>query len=308
MPNGIEEKRKSIINSESEILEGRIIANYNDPGLLNTYHFDLLSRFVIVAIESAFRVPTTDRWQDVFAVVATPENLWISAPEGKASSVGSQSRTDALGNISAGVPGSFSTSGIPNTNQPYRMGELIKFKKLSAPFNIETATAFFLSVFPDIGDALVYPEYHTEGSTLNYFANNQSRIDGLRYKNINQTSADTPLKYNIRLWKYQYEAFFLDMVKTDSNMLAYASAIFSNTLPNSDPIYQGNGGYVFSEQSYVDIFNIAGIDLNLSQKARISENSCLPTIVSTPNQFPTPRTRTLSTISYNPTYSTIIQQ
>jgi hypothetical protein len=308
MPSSIEEKRKTISNSRNQILEGRVIANYGDPGLEESLHFDILSRFVIVAIESAYIIPSVDKWWSRFAIVARPEHLWVAAQNGKAATPSSQTRTDFLGNTNVGIPGSYSVNGIPPINQPYELGELIKFKKLPAPITVENSP-FFLSAFTDAASSdLVYGSWYNEGATLAYFAGHQDRINALRNKTIYQPSASFPLRYLFKLWKYQYESAILTLAQSDSNMSSYLASIFSNTLPNSDAVYQANGGYVFSEQESVAFESFSYEDVNYAGKFRTTQDTCLPLVISSPSNWPTPKQRTLSTINYSPTYSNIILQ
>lgn len=308
MSTSIEEKRKSLLNFQNEILEGRVIANYGDPGLDNDSHQDILSRFVVVAISSEYRVPTANKWQDLIAIVARPESLWISCSEGKAASPSSQSRQDFLGNVSIGLAGNFSTNGIGRINQPYQLGELIKFKKIFSPITVSTDTSsFFLSVFPDNTDeSLTYATYHTEGSTLSYFAGTD-RIPYLREQNIYQIDTNLPLKYGMVLNKYQYEAFMLSLAVTNQQMYQYLTALFASNISSSDAVYQGHGGYVFKNTFSIPFLAVSYEDINVGQKERIVTSECIPLIVSTPSTFPTPKVRTLSTINYNPSYSNIIQ-
>jgi hypothetical protein len=304
MADSMDEKRKSISNFNSEVLEARVIANYGDPGLDEDYHFDILSRYVIVMIESSYRIPTANKWNNYFAIVARPLHLWVTAEGGRASSPNSQRRSDALGNMSVGVAGGFTVAGIPRVNYPYQLGELIKIKKLSTPIILGDQT-FFQSEFSD--QQFTYGSWHTEGSTLPYFAGNQSRIDYLKAKTIFMPDL-TRLEYGLTVYKYQYEAFFLNLVLSDTTLTNHSTAIFENTMPNSNPIYHADGGYVFKEDDHVDFYSVEYEDINVGNKQRVATNECMPLIVATPNTFPTPKVRSVGTISYNPSYSPIITQ
>lgn len=302
--SALDEKRKSLSNSKSDVLDARVVANYGDPGLDEDYHFDFLSRYVVVMLESSFRVPSLNKWAGLFAIVKRPTHLWITAEEGKSSSPNTQKRADSIGNISVGVAGSFSSEGVPRINEPYQLGELIKIKKLAAPERV-TESSLFISAFSEGLDSyLTYNSWHTEGSTLSYFAGNQTRIDSIKFKTLFQPFND-PFVYGVRLFKYQYEAFFLTLASQDNNLYNYGASIFDNTLPSSDPVYNANGGYVFKNVDYIDLIASEFEDLNIGNKQRTSTSECLPLIVTTPNSFPTPRTRAVGTISYNPSYSPI---
>src|SRR5438034_2377400 len=139
MSEANDEKRKSLINSREDIKEARVVANYGDPGLDEDYHFDILSRYVIVQLDSCKRVPTSNKWSSMFAIVARPQHLWIDAPEGKSSSPSSQKRSDAVGNVNVGTATSPSVNGIARINQPYELGEIIKIKKIPLPVNTDTS-------------------------------------------------------------------------------------------------------------------------------------------------------------------------
>jgi hypothetical protein len=305
MSQSLDEKRKSLANSKADVLDARVIANYGDPGLDEDYHFDMLSRYVIVMIESAYRVPTTDKWSKLFAVVQRPKHLWVNIEEGVAASPNSQKRSDPLGNVSIGPASNFSIAGIPRTNFPYQIGELIKIKKLAQP--VKLGDSFFNSAgFTQTPDS--YGEWHTEGSTLPYFAGNQARIDALKYKTIYQPSASNLLQYAFTLYREQYEAFILSLASTNPSLTTHLTQIFDNSLPNDSAIYRAHGGYLFKNNNYVDMLAVEYEDINVGNKQRLSSNECMPLIVATPNTFPTPKVRSVGTIQYNPTYATIVKQ
>jgi hypothetical protein len=300
-----EEKRKTLTNEKSEIKEARVIANYGDPGLDEDYHFDILSRYVIVMFESSYRIPTVNKWHHMFAVVKRPQHLWVTAEGGRSSSPNSQKRSDPIGNLSIGAAGSFSANGIGRMNFPYQLGELIKIKRLSTPLTVGN-DSLFNSEFSDTN--YTYNSWHSDGSTLPYFAGNQVRTDYLRAKTIYKPDATLPLQYGISLYKYHYEAFMLTLALENDTLTSHLTEIFANTLPSSNAIYQGDGGYVFKSAEYVNLQAFEWEDINIGNKQRVSSNECMPLIVATPNTFPTPRTRAVGTISYNPTYSPIVTQ
>jgi hypothetical protein len=305
MSLSLNEKRKSLTNAKLDVMDARVIANYGDPGLDENYHFDILSRFVIVMIESSFRVPTNDKWSKTFAVVARPKNLWVDVEQGRVENPNSQKRSDYSGNVSIGVAGNFTVAGIPPINTPYALGELIKIKKLANPIKVGEDTTF-VSQFSDT--PVSYENWHTAGSTLSYFSNTQSRIDALRNKTVVQWDSTNLFKYFITLYKYQYEAFALTLALGNSVLTNFMASAFDNSLPSTHPIYDGHGGYVFKSADHVDFYAAEFEDININNKQRVSSNECIPLIVTTPNTFPTPKSRALGTIAYNPTYATIIKQ
>lgn len=305
MSQTLDEKRKSIANSKADVLDARIIANYGDPGIDEDYHFDILSRYVIVMLESSYRVPTTDKWSKMFAIVQRPKHLWVNIEDGRSFSINSQKRSDQLGNVSIGPANNYSVAGIPRINYPYQLGELIKIKKLAQPLKL--GDSFFISNgFSEIPDS--YGEWHTEGSTLPYFAGNQTRIDFLKYKTIYQPEETNALKYAFTLYREQYEAFILSLGSANGALVTHLTEIFNNTLPNNSAIYNAHGGYLFKNNNYIDMLAVEYEDINVGNRQRLSSNECMPLIVTTPNTFPTPKVRSVGTISYNPTYATIIKQ
>src|ERR1035441_10974102 len=97
-----DEKKRTAMNMKSEIMDARIVANYGDPGLDEDYQFDLLSRYVIVMLESTNRILTQDKWYRMLAVVQRPSHLWIQVAGNLAAVVDSQKRTDVRGNVNVG--------------------------------------------------------------------------------------------------------------------------------------------------------------------------------------------------------------
>ncbi len=309
----VDEKRKSVTNKESDIFEARVIANYGDPGLQEDFAFDILSRYLIVAIEPSSRVPTTNKWHEMLAIVARPRPLWIDADGGRANSYTSQRRSDYFGNISAGAAGSFSTDGIPPIDKPYRMGETIKIKRLPNSLKFSNTDGsrneIFQSVF-SISDGqgyYFYNDWHNEGAMLPYFIGQQSRIDPLRYQTIFNPNFSEPFSYAMTLYKYQYEAFLLTLIQNEPLLTAYVQKMFANENPSTNAEYSAHGGYLFKENTYTNFFSVDFEDLNIDNKQRTSVNECLPTIVTSPFSFPTPRVREIGTINYSPTYSTIVK-
>lgn len=296
----LDEKRKSLSNSRSNILEAKVIANYGDPGLDENYHFDILSKYIIVMIESSYRIPTTNKWNKLFAVVSRPNHLWINVEEGKSDSPNSQKRSDASGNVSVGLSENFSVAGIPRINYPYQIGELIKIKKLANPLKLGRDN-IFISQFNESNQPN-YQQWHTEGSSLSYFAGQQQKIDALKLKTLSQINGDNLFQYAMSLNKYQYEAFILGITNGDNSLTDYIVSIFGNTISNTSSVYLAHGGYLFKNANYINFTAVEYEDINIGNKQRVNSNECVPLIVTTPNTFPTPKTRTPSLITYNPTY------
>jgi len=308
-----DEKKKSVAN-KGEILDARIVANYGDPGLDEDYGFDILSRFLIVSIESPLVVPMQENWYKRLVVVFRPENLWINAEEGLSSSPSSQKRSDAIGNINQGLAGSPTTNGITRISSPYQINEKIKIKRLAEPVQWNSYDPSFNSVFALHDDQLIYKPWHMQGSTFPFFSAHPERILSLRAKTLFRPDfSPTPWnRFGMTLYKSQYEAFFFYVAagygNVSAQLTAYAENMFGDELNSNSAIYNANGGYVFRKNPFVSFMSIDFIDLNITNKQRISTNECMPLIVTVPNSFPTPKARTLGTIAYNPTYATIIKQ
>lgn len=121
------------IGDKDAIITAKVVANYGDIGLTNQYYFDILSRFVIVMVESTDRVPTSNHICYMFFLVQRPRELWIDVNGGVQTSISNQSRIDNLGNTNRGSPSAYSVHSIPAINRPYRIGETIKIKRLREP-------------------------------------------------------------------------------------------------------------------------------------------------------------------------------
>lgn len=308
MSQSLDEKRKTNANQKGEILEGRVIANYGDPGIDEDYHFDILSRYVVVMLESCYRVPTADKWGKFFAVVQRPRHLWVNVEGAVTENPASQRRSDIVGNVSLGLAGSYSTAGIPRINNPYRLGEVIKIKKLNHPLIVGTDSIFTSQFNNSLLTAGQYGNWHSEGSSFPYFQNAPDKIQYILAKTLMRTQDTDLFKYGITMFREHYEAFILNHTQlTNPTLVDGLVQIFTNQIQNK-AIYTADGGYVFNTKPYVDFMAIEYEDINADGKQRVATNECLPLIVATPNTFPTPKTREIGTISYNPTYATVVKQ
>lgn len=305
----IQQKRATVQNYESEILEARIIANYGDPGLDEDYHFDILSRYVIVMIESCDRTLTKDKGASMIALVRRPRTLWIDAASVPDGNIANQRRTDYNQNASVGIAGSFSSNGISRIYPAYSFGESIRIRRLAnqaQPPSVDPDTFNFQSAFQN-WDATSwgYGSWHSEGNTLPYFTTAEMKAQ-LRQKTILPISGALGFYMGV-LFKYQYEAFILALNQGNSALSAGLQAIFNGTWTGNPAVYSANGGYVFTGGIDRIYLNFCGFeDINMGGKARVATNDeCLPLVVTTPNSFPTPSVRAIGTIAYNPTYSPI---
>lgn len=296
------EKKKTRTNYNAEIMEARVIANYGDPGLDEDYHFDVLSRYVLVMFESCQRVLTGDKQNSMLALVKRPSNLWVSCIGPSSTSPINQQRSDSAGNVSVGLAGGFSTNGISRISPAYSFGEIIKVRKIAHP--IQPNDDFFKSTFSK-WDATTwsYGGWHSEGSTLPYFTNDDMK-ESLREKTI-EPVANSSQYYMGYLHRYQYEAFALNLFQGNSPVSNAIATIFNKTWGGNPAVYTANGGYVFASRDYLLINSVGFEDINIGGKARVADNECVPLVVTTPGSFPIPSQRAIGTIQYNPTYSPI---
>lgn len=296
------EKKRTETNQNSDILEARIIANYGDPGLDEDFHFDILSRYVIVMIESCQRVPTRDKYSNMLAIVKRPEKLWIQAASTPDNNATNQKRLDDKGNATVGLAGSFSTNGISRIYPEYSFGESVRIRKLSQP--IKTDDSFFQSAFStwEDGVSTSYAGWHSDGSSLPYFQNDEMKFQ-LRMKTISPVSPGS-FYYNGLVNKMQYEAFALSLNQGNSNITNGITSIFDGSWKDKS-IYSAHGGYLFKSINSVLLSAVSYEDINIGGKERVASNECIPLVVATPKSFPTPSVRGIGTIVYNPTYSPI---
>jgi hypothetical protein len=328
-------------NTEEEILTARVVANYGDPGITEDKHFDILSRFVIVMLESCDRIPTSTQYRSMFGVVLRPQHLWINVDGGVSGSQANQRRSDAVGNINIGSIQNYSLSNIPKINKPYQIGETLKIKKFKTP--IPVSDAIFKSEFGnstltgadyDMNAAYIAtdPTPDTACSTgfQIYGTNPPQNARFTEAKKKCLASPNTANNYN-NLFSGYMPSFPIGVTKVagtiDGNtywflLNRYAFALFwryihSSEICKYDKIllntfnFAGatnikNNPYVFRVFQNIFFTNVAYEDINEDNKVREINNECQPLIVTTPNSFPTPQVRQAGTIIYNPTYSPII--
>jgi hypothetical protein len=68
------------------------------------------------------------------------------------------------------------------------------------------------------------------------------------------------------------------------------------------PLINQKGGFLGQN---ILFSNVAFEDVNMDDKQRVETNECMPLIIASPNQFPTPKYRMSGAIIYNPTYAVI---
>lgn len=295
--NSTDEKRKTSDNYKSEVITAKVIANYGDPGLDEDYQFDILSRYIIVAIESSDRIPTNDKWMGMLAVVKRPDNLWIDVVGQQVANPTVQQRSDNLGNTNTGLSSNYAVNAIPRINEPYQVGEVIRIKKLTKPLvlNNQEQDTIFQSLSTTIGNGY-YNSWYNAGAFLPYIQQ-QNAQQSIALKTI-ELSANN-FWYPV-LWKYQYEAFVLLQNLNDVVATSTLTQIFQGSWNGNSQVYNAHGGYIFNNSNSVNIPMIEYEDINIGNKQRIGSNDCIPLIVTTPNTFPIPKVRSTGTISYAP--------
>jgi hypothetical protein len=69
-------------------------------------------------------------------------------------------------------------------------------------------------------------------------------------------------------------------------------------------------GVVKTDKKYIDRNIPFGLceyeDTNTGNKQRISRDECMPLVIASPNNFPTPKERKIGSIVYNPAYATVV--
>jgi hypothetical protein len=298
------EKRKTSDNINNKILTAKVVANYGDPGLDEDYQFDILSRFVIVAIESTDRIPTNDKWMGMLAAVKRPDQLWINVVGQQQSNPTTQQRSDYLGNTNTGLSSNYAVNAIPRINNPYQVGEIISIKRLSQPLllNNQDQNTIFQSLFPTMPqNQMYYNSWYNAGAFLPYIQNNNAGQQlTLKTVALANNTGNTTYYYPI-LNKYQYEAFVLLQNISNAVTTQTLTQIFNGTWNGTSQLYNAHGGYIFNQNSQINIPMIEFEDINVDNKQRMGSNDCIPLIVAVPNQFPIPKTRSTGTILYAPT-------
>jgi hypothetical protein len=301
------EKRKTSDNSKNEVITAKIIANYGDPGLDEDYQFDILSRFVIVALESTDRIPTIDKWSGILAVVMRPTNLWINVVGQQQANPTDQQRSDNEGNTNTGLSSNYAINTISRINQPYQVGEIINIKKLSQPLqlNNQQQNSIFQSMFNTFPiNQQYYNSWYNAGAFLPYIQQNNAQ-QALTQKTIALASNTGGTTYYYpTLNKYQYEAFVLLQNISNAATTQTLTQIFNGSWNGTSQVYNANGGYLFNNTENVSFTSVNYVDLNngqLGNKQRDSSDSCIPLVVVTPQTFPVPKVRSTSTFSYAPT-------
>jgi hypothetical protein len=305
------------LKTKDAIFDATVVANYGDPGLTEDYHADILSRYVICAIESSNRVLTNGKYKNILVVVRRPQSLWISYQGGFINNPVSQIRIDSSSlNSNVGAAGNYSVNSIGQINTPYTLGQRIKIKLLKNPDSLylTKSNTFFQSACSLWGGA--YSSYQgtqnqgLNNSYTNYISNSNGQAN-LQLKTIapfySSNSALSQINSNnnfywINVNKIQYEAFLLYIYGTSNSTAQSYVSLFNGSGPSS--YYSNNGGYAYQNNFNLNLNYCSYEDAN-SNLSRIATSSCIPLIVATPNTFTVPQTRNSGTVNYTPTYQTI---
>jgi hypothetical protein len=294
-------------NQPDALIDMTVIGNYGDPGLNEDFQFDLLSTFLICAIESSNRTVTQNRFDSLIVVVKRPQNLWIEYQGGIASSTATQIRVDNNLNANVGQAGNFSTNVIPQINIPYNMGDTIKAKLIK---NTDYPSVLMGDTFFQSADnrwtptQQSYYSWYNQGASLPYIANQMGGLAALQQKTITPYGSNS-LNLNtngdffyICLNKVQYESFCINQYPTQTADLIN---LFTNQ-SNFNSFYQQNGGYYFSQNTSYNFCSVQYEDANLAGRKRETTTSCIPTVVVSPSSFVVPSVRAIGTVNYSPTY------
>jgi hypothetical protein len=138
------------------------------------------------------------------------------------------------------------------------------------------------------------------------------------------TISDPENRYAIGLKKYSFEVFWR-YFHTD-NVADYDTIINYYGLQEhwNGTVIDGHYNTSYRRSNYLNNYlwcnshspslkgsavawnNCAWEDTNADEKARVASSECQPLVVTTPNTFPTPKTRAAGAFKFDPTYSHVI--
>lgn len=288
------------LQAKDAIFDAVVVANYGDPGIDEDYHADILSRYVICKIESANRTLTGDRYKNMLVVVKRPKELWVSYQGGFLGNPAAQSRIDAELHTNIGAASNYTVNAIPRINTPYTLGEKIKIKLIKdTEYHFLTADDTFFQSQCNLWSAqqMAYGSWHTQGLNSHAYISQNNGENNLRMKTV-YPQDNLRTSYGISLNKTQYEAFLLSMFPEKAGTLV---TLFNHT-NQFNFYYETYGGYVFAATTSVALNFVKYEDINVGNKARVGSANCMPLIVTAPDTFVTPKTRTSGTVNYVPTY------
>ena len=146
MKNAVLDTKDEHIGSEAPM---RVVACAGDPGITETFFFDILSRFIICMKEPVSYVPTNKNKERQFFLVKRPRHLWVDASGApdlpKANKHAGTRRKDYLGNINIGHPNGYSIDTIPQMDTEYTIGQPIVARKIAPEY--ATESNIFVSAF-----------------------------------------------------------------------------------------------------------------------------------------------------------------
>lgn len=293
----ISAKNNGIYGSDSPTT-AYVIGNVGDPGLTTDFYCDIRSRYVL-AVKDPNKRPLVKAGSDGSSIflqnnlilVIRPKNLWIDCPtatNGTASpsmDLTKLTRVDQNNNINIGKAGSFTTNDITPINDPYKVGEQITITKLK-DYVTPTDTPF-QSFFPMVGLESSLPPYLY--ANTNYIGQTQAAALDANGALVgggkdNTAFVNGQFYFLVTLPKTDYESFLAGFYAAKNYSVA-------NTMP-------ANMEYYFGTRKYITFYCASYIDLNTSMKQRIGSQACLPSIVSPPDSFITPKIRTASSFYY----------
>ena len=278
--------RNNGLFAEAAPCKAYVLGNEGDPGLETDLYCDIRSRFVL-AIKDPLKRPLVPQnsdgskifLQDNLILVLRPRHLWVDVPLVMNTGTVNPSqikRRDASGNINIGSQASFNQSDISSISSPYIIGEEITVQRLKDYVTADdTPFQSFFSMSLTAGLPFVYPNIDFLGQTLpNAIGANGTAIGG---------GKDT--SYFDRTKNY----FYITLPKSSYENFISSYFVGRGFLPAAGvaPYYE----YYFGTRQYVTFRCAAYIDMNTSNKIRQNNSACLPSIITPPDSFLTPRER-----------------
>ena len=94
--------------------------------------------------------------------------------------------------------------------------------------------------------------------------------------------------------------------QTQQECVSVAGSFWTPPVVQKNPdLINQKGGFIGRN---VLLTNVAYEDINTDDKQRVTTDECMPLIIASPNQFPTPKYRQAGAIVYQPTYAKVASQ
>jgi len=308
-------------SKENKVLKAKIIGLWGDPGLSEYFHYDILSRFLIVQIEPFEECVTNVRKTQMIHLVLRPKSLWIRVQNG-ANPAGTI-RRDFFGNLNhqnitgagSATPNLFNNSNnglhearyLAENIQPispsYKIGDEITIAKLE--------TSLKPGLFFENVNIFASEDPRAKTPADAFMSNRYRELESGEFPiNINIAKHFTPVNPNATLGAGALRIGGLKFANTSN---AYFRAYYKNlkkltnkeykltknfTLQNALSMVNSNnnikahkglfGGAVADTMLFE---SITYQDMNIEGRKRLETSSCVPLVVVNPSTFPTPATR-----------------